>query len=326
METRTAAPLRPGPRNALTDVAGLAVGCAEDAAVRTGVTVILPEESAVCAVDVRGGGPGTRETDLLAADTLVEKVDALVLAGGSAYGLAAADGVAAALGAAGRGFSLVPRPGVPPTPIVPAAILYDLANGGDKSWGAAPPYERLGRQALETIGETVPLGDAGAGYGAMAGQLKGGQGTASIKLSDGGTVAALAAVNSFGSVLMPGTDCFWASPFEIDGEFGGVRPKKDIPPASGLPDDTKLGAGPRENTTIACVATDIGLAPAEAKRVAIMAQDGLSRAIRPCHAPTDGDVVFCLSTGARPMEGSAALAVLQIGNAAADCLARAIAR
>ena len=316
----------PGPRNSLTDISGLRVGCAEDAAARTGVTVIYPEKSAVCAVDVRGGGPGTRETDARSPETLVDRIDALVLAGGSVYGLAAADAVAAELGARGRGFSLVARDGVPVSPIVPAAILYDLANGGDKAWGAAPPYRALGRQALENVSENIPLGDAGAGCGAMAGALKGGQGTASITLSNGGNVAALAAVNSFGSVLMPGTNCFWAWPFEIDGEFGGVRPEKDIPSAAGLPDDTKFGARPRENTTIACVATDFILTPAEARRVAIMAQDGLSRAIRPVHAPTDGDVVFALSTGEKPLPEPGLLSIMEIGSAAADCLARAVAR
>src|SRR5690606_25644477 len=153
---------------------GLKVGQAQDEATRTGVTVILPDEAAVCACDVRGGGPGTRETDALAPENLVEAVHAVVLSGGSVYGLAAADGVAAGLGARGRGYSFPGRTGAPPAPVVPAAILFDLANGGDKAWGEAPPYRELGRAAVEQAGESFALGTAGAGYGAMAGALKGG--------------------------------------------------------------------------------------------------------------------------------------------------------
>ena len=130
---------RPGPLNLITDVGGLLVGSADDARIATGVTVIRPTHRAVAAVVVAGGGPGTRETDALAADTLVDAIDAIVLSGGSVYGLAAADGVAALLGAQGEGFALIPNPSVPVSPIVPAAILYDLANGGDKAWGATPP-------------------------------------------------------------------------------------------------------------------------------------------------------------------------------------------
>lgn len=213
---------RPGPRNLITDVGGLKVGQAHDAQVRTGVTVVLPDRPAVCAVDVRGGGPGTRETALLDAGTLVEAVDALVLSGGSVYGLGAADGVTAALGAAGRGFRI--GAGSIPAPIVPAAILFDLANGGDKAWGDRPPYGELGRQALAAADSMFGLGAAGAGFGALAGTLRGGTGSASL-VDDGGiAVGALVAVNAAGSVMMPGSDVFWAWPFEIDGEFGGARP------------------------------------------------------------------------------------------------------
>ncbi|MBI1186283.1 MAG: hypothetical protein GC206_02980, partial [Alphaproteobacteria bacterium] len=198
----------PGPRNDLTDVAGLRVGCAADARVRTGVTVVLPDQPAVCAVSVQGGGPGTRESDVLRAGNLVQSVDAITLSGGSVYGLAAADGVAAALGAAGRGFQLRDAPGVPRSPIVPGAILYDLANGGDKAWGDAPPYRALGQAALGAAAHGVPLGNAGAGFGAAAGALKGGQGSVSICTADGVTVAALVCVNAFGSVTMPGGKAF----------------------------------------------------------------------------------------------------------------------
>jgi L-aminopeptidase/D-esterase-like protein len=313
----------PGPRNLITDVPGLKVGQADDPAARTGVTVILPDERAVAACDVRGGGPGTRETDALAPENLVEAVDAIVLSGGSVYGLAAADGVVAWLGARGRGYGLVP--GVPPSPVVPAAILYDVANGGDRAWGEDPPYRRLGRAAIEAAGLDFRLGTAGAGHGAMAGALKGGTGSASIVSHDGITVGALACVNSWGSVVAPGGATFWAAPYEIGEEFGGLGPTglKAAAEDWGL---SKRAAVPRTNTTIACVATDAALTPAQAKRVAVMAQDGLSRAIRPVHAPFDGDVVFALSTGRRPLVATPDLFVARIGALAADCLARAVAR
>jgi L-aminopeptidase/D-esterase-like protein len=317
---------RPGPANSLVDVAGLSVGCAEDHAALTGVTVIVPDARAVCAVDVRGGGPGTRETDALAAENLVDAVDAVVLSGGSVYGLAAADGVAALMGAEGRGYGLVDLPGVPKSPVIPAAILYDLANGGDKAWGEAPPYNALGRKAYAARGRAVPLGNAGAGLGASAGMLKGGQGSASIVTADGFTIAALVAVNCFGSVTIPNGRAFWAHPFEIDGEFGGVAPAPgslfDLEDWGGA----KANPGARANTTIACVAIDADLTPAETKRVAQMASAGLARAIRPIFAPFDGDVVFALATAARPAPEPRAFAIARFGALAADCLTRAVAR
>ena len=316
---------RPGPFNLITDVPGLKVGNAVFPRSRTGVTVILPDERAVCAVDVRGGGPGTRETDALTADTLVDAVDAVVLAGGSVYGLAAADGVTAWLGARGRGFSLADLPGVPKAPIVPAAILYDLANGGDKAWGLDPPYRAMGIEAAEGADRHFKLGTVGAGAGAMAGSLKGGLGSASVITDDGFTVGALAAVNSYGSVVAPGGRAFWAAPFEIDGEFGAV-PLGDThvdPDDWGL---AKRNPGVRANTTIACVAVDAILTPAQARRVALMAQDGLAHAIRPVHAPFDGDVVFALATGRRPLGADAIVNLTRLGSLAADSLARAIAR
>lgn len=316
---------RPGTRNSLTDVAGVTVGQAEDARVRTGVTVVLSNSPAVAACDVRGGAPGTRETDLLAADMLVEAVDAIVLSGGSVYGLGAADGVTAALGSAGRGFTF--RATDVTAPIVPAAIMFDLANGGDKAWGGAPPYAALGRAALAAAGVEFRLGTAGAAYGAMAGALKGGTGSASLVGGEGVTVAALACVNSWGSVVMPGSRAFWAWSFEHDDEFGGVRPGPDWRPAD--PDDwglPKLASGPRENTTLAVVATDAALTPAQARRLAIMAQDGLARAIRPAHAPFDGDVVFVLATGRIPLADPAPLGLAILGERAATCVARAVAR
>jgi L-aminopeptidase/D-esterase-like protein len=316
---------RPGPSNSLSDVAGLSIGCAEDEKALTGVTVIVPDARAVCAVDVRGGGPGTRETDALAPENLVDAIDALVLSGGSVYGLAAADGVAAAMGAEGRGFALIDLPGVPRSPVIPAAILYDLANGGDKGWGDAPPYNALGRRAYAARGRHVPLGNAGAGMGALAGALKGGQGSASIVTQDGVTVAALACVNSWGSTTLPNQRAFWAHPFEIDGEFGAVAPSGDRFDAEDW-GGAKFNPQPRANTTIACVATDAALTPAEGKRVAQMASAGLARAIRPVFAPFDGDVVFALSTAQREMSEPRTLTIARLGALAADCLTRAVAR
>ncbi|MES1157425.1 MAG: P1 family peptidase [Alphaproteobacteria bacterium] len=316
-----------GPRNSLTDVDGLNVGCAEDAAVATGVTVVVPDARAICAVDVLGGGPGTRETDALAPENLVDAVDALVLSGGSVYGLGAADGVVAAIGAEGKGFQLVAREGVPRAPIVPSAILYDLANGGAKDWGAAPPYADLGRRAYAARGLDVHLGNAGAGYGARAGALKGGQGSASIVAADGVTVAALACVNCWGATTMPNSRCFWAWPYEIADEFGGVRPAGDTAFDAEDWGASKIAAAQqRANTTIAVVATDVALTASETKRVVQMASAGLARAIRPVFAPFDGDVVFALSTAKREVEGVRAWHVARIGALAAECLARAVAR
>jgi L-aminopeptidase/D-esterase-like protein len=317
----------PGPLNLITDVAGLRVGEAVDAAARSGVTVILADGRAVCACDVRGGAPGARETDALAPENLVDEADAVVLSGGSVYGLAAADGVTAVLGAAAQGYRLSAAAGVPVSPIVPGAILYDLANGGDKAWGESPPYRDLGAAAVRAAGASFALGTAGAGYGAMSGRLKGGLGSASAVGEDGFTVGAIAAVNSYGAAVAPGGRTFWAAPYEIGAEFGGLG-------SAGLaaaPDDWGLAKGPaaaagRTNTTIACVATDAALTPAEAKRLAIMAQDGLARALRPAHAPFDGDIVFAFATGKRLIEGPRPLAIAKLGALAADCLARAIAR
>ena len=319
-------PGRTGPLNLITDVAGLMVGQADDPLVRSGVTVILPDARAVCAVDVRGGGPGTRETDALDGWNLVRSADAVVLSGGSVYGLAAADGVATWLGAHGRGYEAVPTPGVPRSPIVPAAILFDLANQGNKNWGMHPPYHDLGIRAVEAASRRLTIGTAGAGYGAGAGALKGGIGSASLVTGDGMTIGAIVAVNSLGSTVVPGGRHFWSGPFELDREFGGLGPSPD--PVAG--EDwglAKINPGARANTTIACVATDVTLDPDEMKRVAMMAQDGLSRAIRPVHSPFDGDVVFALSTGRRQQPSPRReFLVARIGAAAADVLARAVAR
>jgi L-aminopeptidase/D-esterase-like protein len=314
--------------NLITDVPGLRVGNAHHAQTLTGTTVILPDVAAVCGVDVRGGGPGTRETDALAPENLVDAIDAIVLSGGSVYGLAAADGVAAVMGSQGRGFGLIDLPGVPKSPVIPAAILYDLANGGNKQWGETPPYRDLGIEALSHASIEFELGQAGAGFGARAGALRGGLGSASHKSSDGFTVGAIVAVNCFGSVIMPGSDAYWAWPLEQNGEAGGRRPDPSLTIAGddwGLAKANPATAG-RINTTIACVATDITLTPAQAKRVAQMASAGLARAIRPIFAPFDGDVVFAISTSQQPMPEPTAFTLARIGALAADCLARAVMR
>ncbi|HEY0418714.1 MAG TPA: P1 family peptidase, partial [Acetobacteraceae bacterium] len=210
-------PARPGPRNLITDIVGIAVGNADDAAVRSGVTVVLPEARAVAAVDVRGGGPGTRETDALGPTCLVESVDAIVLSGGSAFGLDAAAGAMAWLAVRGRGFAVGPAV----VPIVPAAVLFDLGNGGDKHWGDRPPYRDLALAACAAAGRDFALGNAGAGSGAKAGDLKGGLGSVSAVTDDGFQVGALVAANPLGSVVMPGDGAFWAWALERNGEFGG---------------------------------------------------------------------------------------------------------
>ncbi|MGI9487447.1 MAG: P1 family peptidase [Geminicoccaceae bacterium] len=319
--------IRPGPKNLLTDVAGIKVGSAEDCAARSGVTVILPDQSVLGGVDVRGGAPGTRDTEGGDPTCLVDRVDAVVLAGGSAFGLDAASGVTAWLAERGRGFPI----GDAVVPIVPSAILFDLLNGGDKAWGDEPPYRALGAKACDNAGENFTLGNVGAGLGATVGfappdQINGGLGSASFVIEAAGrpriTVAALAAVNPVGSVLMPGTDVFWTWPFEQGGEFGGRRltPDHDL-----LPLDSTFPGETAGNTTLVVVATDAALTKAEAKRVAIMAHDGIARAIRPVHTPYDGDSVFVLATGLHDIIDRAA-DIARIGMLAADCTARSIAR
>jgi L-aminopeptidase/D-esterase-like protein len=319
----------PAPNNDLTDIAGLSVGAAEDPGVRTGTSLVLCETPFTAAVDVRGGGACTRETDVMNPAGLVETVDAIVLSGGSVYGLAAADAVTAAIGAAGGGFALFDMEGIPASPIVPAACLYDLANGGDKAWGTAPPYRALGFAALEDArsGQPVRLGRAGAGYGAAAGLHPGAIGSASWRTEAGVTVAALVAVNCFGSVTMPGQDdVYWAWPFETGGEFGGARPDTALGFALEDWGLAKMNPGARTQTTLAVVATDAMLSRDETRRLAVMAQDGLARAIRPVHAPVDGDVVFALSGGGQTLAEPRPIALSVLGALAADCLSRAIAR
>jgi len=307
--------MRPGPRNLITDVAGLKVGHAADETVKTGATVLVGDAPFVAAVHVMGGAPGTRETDLLAPDKTVQEVDALVLSGGSAFGLDAASGVADALRADGRGFDV----GGQKVPIVPGAILFDLLNGGDKDW-AQSPYNQLGRAALAAADADFALGTAGAGTGATLADLKGGLGSASLVLDGGYTVGALVVVNAVGSATGP-NGAFWAAPWEFDVEFGGRGPVTGFDPSQ--EPVTKLN--PRAATTIAIVATDAALTQAQATRLAVAAHDGMARALHPSHTPYDGDLVFAAATGAQPLTNPEADPV-RLGHAAATCLARAIAR
>ena len=316
--------IRPGPHNLITDVEGLTVGQAEDDPARTGVTVVMTASASNAAVDVRGGAPGTRDTEALDPVNLVGRVDAIVLSGGSVFGLDAASGVTTALRRKGRGYAMAGA--ALAVPIVPAAIVFDLANGGDKNWGDEPPYRALGLRAAENAATDFALGNRGAGLGARAGQYKGGVGSASAVTEEGWTVGAIVAVNAVGSPVMPGTDVFWAFPFEMNKEFGGRRLKPGAEtPVSDLPADMR-GARVREHTTIAIVATDADLSRVELKRMAVMAGDGVARALRPVHTPFDGDIVFALSTGRRALAQPRDREVMRVGNLAADCLARAIAR
>lgn len=308
--------MHPGPKNLITDVADLLVGNAQDYTIKTGVTVLTAKRPFTAAVHVMGGAPGTRETDLLAPENTVQQVDALVLSGGSALGLSAASGVADALRVQGRGFAV----GDQNVPIVPAAILFDLINGGDKSW-VENPYPGLGRAALATASDAFDLGTSGAGTGATTANLKGGLGSASVVLPSGHTVGALVAVNALGAATCGNSAHFWAAPFEMNAEFGGLGPAASFDPAAIPP--TKRGPG--QNTTIAIVATDASLTQAQAKRMAIAAHDGMARALVPSHTPMDGDLVFAAATAARPLSDST-LDTLLIGHAAATCLSRAIAR
>lgn len=287
-EMRTA----PTGQDRITDIAGIRVGNAEDRAARTGVTVLLPDAPAVMGVDVRGGAPGTRETEALDPACLIDAFHGVVLAGGSVFGLAAADGAAAWLSARGVGLPFGPHP----IPVLPAAILFDLMNGGDKAWGDRPPYHDLGRRAAAAAATDFACGPHGAGCGAVAGDRAGGLGTAALTAAAGYSVGALVAVNAFGP------------PLDAD--------LRRIPlPKAGLPGG---------NTTIAVIATDLALDKAGCRRLAIMAHDGLARSLRPVHTPFDGDTVFAMATGARPLPEPAALHLAIAGAMAADALARAV--
>ena len=308
-------------KNLLTDIPGVKVGHADDAKLASGVTAVIFDEPAIAAVDVRGGGPGTRDVGALDLANTVERIDAITFSGGSALGLDAAGGVQAWLKEQGRGFRL--RDAV--IPIVPGAICFDLLNGGDKAWGRFSPSRDLAYTAAAAAGTDFALGSVGAGLGATVAQLKGGLGSASAKTSAGVTVAALAVVNAVGSVSIGDGPWFWAAPFEVDGEYGGRGLPASFTPGM-LAMRTKGGpaAAANENTTLAVVVTDAILTKPQAKRLAMIAQTGMARAIYPVHAPLDGDVVFAAATCAKAIDPLFGLT--ELGMVAANVLSRAIAR
>jgi L-aminopeptidase/D-esterase-like protein len=300
---------------------GLSIGQAQDPVLKSGVTVVLPDSPGVASVHVVGGAPGTRETDLLNPQQTVERVDALVLAGGSAFGLDAASGVQAWLRQAHRGYPV----GDLRIPIVPGAILFDLNNGGDKQWGRYPPYRELGYSAAEAAGTTLATGRQGAAYGASTAAGPGGLGFATHRLDGGVAVCALMAVNAAGSPYIGETRHFWAAPFEADGELGGRGWPSPWPADATIP-RTKAGHSTAGlNTTIGVVVTNAALSKVEAKQVAVMAHDGFPRALYPVHTPGDGDLLFVLSTGAVRATREE-LSLLSLGTAAANAVARAIAQ
>lgn len=306
----------PGRLNHIIDVTGLRVGHAADARLKSGVTVLVGEAPFACGLNIMGGAPGVRDTALLAPDKLVPAVDALVLSGGSAFGLAACDGVMAGLAAQGRGFAV----GDVRVPIVPGAIVFDLLNGGDKGW-RENPYPALGRAALEAAATGTEIGTVGAGTGATTGRLKGGLGSASAVLESGHTIGALVVVNALGSATVGETRHFWAAPWELGDEFGALGLPGRIPATLEPRPEKRQG----EATTIAIVATDAALDKAALTRLATAAQDGMARALVPSHTPLDGDLVFAVSTSARPLRDPLA-ETFALGHAATCTLARAIAR
>jgi L-aminopeptidase/D-esterase-like protein len=305
-------------RNLITDVAGVRVGQAEDARAASGVTIVLFDEPAVGSIDLRGGGPGTRETALLDPAQTVSGIDAIALSGGSAFGLDTPSGVQAWLREQGRGFPVRSAR----VPIVPAAILFDLLNGGDKNWGRYPPYRELGYSAVAGASETFKLGSAGAGLGATTVNLKGGVGSASAVTRAGITVGAIAVVNAAGSVTVGDGPHFWAAPFERDAEFGGRGMPASMPEGALAPHTKGALASA---TTLAVIATDAILSKTQAHRLAVMAQTGLARAVYPVHTTLDGDAVFVAATGKKPL-AEPLHSLTELGSFAANVIARAIAR
>lgn len=305
--------------NLLTDVPGLRVGHSQDEKLASGVTCVLFDEPAVASISIQGGAPGVRDGALLEADKSVEKVNGLVLSGGSAFGLDAMGGAQGFLREQRQGFRIA---GVM-VPIVPGAIIFDLSNGGDKNWGRRPPYWELGYEAAAAARPgAFELGTIGAGYGATTANLKGGVGSASARTASGFTVGAIVAVNAVGCATVGEGPHFWAAPYEQNGEFGGLGLPSAIPPEALRP---RIKTADPANTTIAIVATDALITKGQAKRLAVMAHDGMARALRPSHAPFDGDLVFAAGTGTSPAQVDLA-ALGEIGLAMGDCLARAIAR
>jgi len=321
--------VRRGELNLITDVPGIRVGHATDERAQSGVTTLLGDAPLAAGVDVRGGAPGVRETDTLAPDALVGHAHAVVLAGGSVFGLGAADGVAAELSDAGVGLRLLAHTRA--IPIVPAAVLHDLGGDGDQRW-SDPPYRGLGAASVRAAARTFALGRVGAGRGARAGYVAGGIGSASLDLGDGLVVGALVAVNSVGSVYYPDGRTPYAWPFEIDAEFGGRRPDRPAPLVDPAPPESRLAElgrlQPGTSTVIGVVAASAALNGAECRRLAVMAHDGIARAVRPSHTPFDGDTIFAVASGTAALAAGAVRAALvaRLGSAAADCMARAIAR
>jgi L-aminopeptidase/D-esterase-like protein len=312
-------------RNLMTDVDGILVGHAHDGRLISGVTTLIFAEPAIASVAVLGGAPAGRDLGCLKPDAAVAEIDAIVLSGGSGFGLDAASGVQAWLRENGRGLPVGPAR----VPIVPSAICFDLNNGGDKAWGRYPPYRELGYEAVAAAGPgPFALGTAGAGYGASTVDLKGGVGSASALTSGGHTVAALVVVNALGSALLADGPHFHAGSLERGTEFGGLgwpATAPDTSPPMRWKGRVPAGGAVPPATTIACVATDATLDKAEAKRLAIAANAGLARGLRLSHALMDGDTIFALSTRRRPLAGGMQ-DLIEIGALAADCLARAIAR
>jgi L-aminopeptidase/D-esterase-like protein len=311
--------------NLLTDIAGINVGHATDVTLGSGVTAVVFDKPTTASVAVLGGAPGGRDTQMLEPDYSVETVDALVLGGGSVFGLDAAGGVQAVLRAAGRGLpvGLTVR-----VPIVCQAILFDLANAGDKNWGLVSPYRDLGLAAARAAAPgAFALGSVGAGTGATTALVKGGLGSASAVTAQGFTVAALVAVNAVGSPIVGSGPWFWAAPFEVDAEFGGLGWPAPMPADALVPryKGGPLRAGVGTATTIGMVVTDAALTKAQCKRLAIMAHDGLARAVLPTHAPMDGDTIFAAATGAQPLVNPIQ-DLTELGHAAGLVMARAIAR
>jgi L-aminopeptidase/D-esterase-like protein len=309
-----------GLRNCLTDIGGLRVGHATHGGLATGVTVVWPEAPVCAAVDVRGGGPATRETELLDPANTVDAVHALCLSGGSTFGLASGDGAASWLQGRGVGFEVAGHR----VPLVPAAAIFDLRTGAGSAWDGTPPYRDLAVQAIEAARDMPsPQGNVGAGIGATAGSLKGGLGTASATARSGAQVAALVVCNSFGEAVIPGTPTFWAWPLERDRELGGQVPGR---PEGAVAAHDVYSIQPGRNTTLAVVATDATLDKAQLNRVAVMAQGGIARAVRPAHGPLDGDCVFALSTGARARAEDPLAELTELATLAADCVSRALSR
>ncbi|WP_036259340.1 P1 family peptidase [Methylocapsa aurea] len=305
-------------KNLITDVPGLRVGNALDEKLGSGVTAVIFDAPAIASIAIHGGAPALRDATLLEPEMTVERIDALVLSGGSVHGLDSMGGVLAFLRESGRGFAV----GDVKVPIAPGAALFDLLNGGDKNFGSEPVYWHLGYKAARAAATDFELGSIGAGYGATLADIKGGLGSASETTSRGFRVGALVAVNAVGRATIGRSAHFWAAPYERNGEFGGLGWPSPWPPDAL---DFHIKGDAAENTTIAIIATDAAMTKAEAKRLAIMAHDGMAHAVRPSHAAMDGDTIFSAATGAASRT-STIRDRTEIGMRAADCLARAIAR